>query len=341
MTPERVLLRAPNWVGDVVLSLPALRDVRRAFAGSRLDVLAQPRVAQLYAAVAEVDAVRTSRGFRADVAALRGAYELALLFTNSFGTALVAARAGIPERWGYAREGRGFLLTRAPRVPAAARGHSEAEYYRLLLRGLGLPVSEAVDAHLDCPPEWAARGRGLLGDDGGAGFVGLSAGAFFGGAKRWLPERFAAVGELLARETGAGIVLLGSPGERPLAEHVAAGMPRARVVNLCGATDLAGLVGVIAGLRLLVSGDSGPMHVAAALGVPVAAVFGPTDWRETAPLGGRCRLVREPVACAPCKLRECPIDHRCMRRVDVARVLEAARELMTASGATLGARPVL
>lgn len=341
MSAERLLVRAPNWVGDVVLSLPALRDVRRAFAGARLEVLASPRVAELYRAVAEVDGVRESGGLRADARALRGAFDLALLFTNSFGTALAVARAGIPARWGYARDGRGLLLTRAPRVPAAARGRSEAEYYRLLLGALGLPVSEAVDAHLDCPPEWAARGRRLVGDDDGAGFVGIGAGASFGGAKRWLPERFAAVGELLARETGAGIVLLGSPAERQLAEHVAAGLPRARVVNLCGATGLAELVGVVARLRLLVCGDSGPMHLAAALGVPVVAVFGPTDWRETAPLGERCRLVREPVACAPCKLRECPIDHGCMRGVSVDRVLGAARELLATGATRLGGRPVL
>jgi len=194
-----------------------------------------------------------------------------------------------------------------------------------MLAGVGLEVSAAPDTSLACPPDWAERARALLGE---GVVIGLAAGAAFGGAKRWIGERFAAVGDALARETGARVVFVGGPGEREAARELAGSMTsRPRV--LCGETGLAELLGVISRLRLLVCNDSGPMHLAAALGTPVAAVFGPTDWRETAPRGARARVLRaEGVPCAPCKLRECPVDHACMRGVDAATVARAAAGLL-------------
>jgi len=333
MPIDRLLIRAPNWMGDVVLSLGAVRDLRRNFPSARVEVLARPALADLYRAVAEVDAVSVTDIFREDVRTIRaGRYDAAALLTNSFGTALQAFLARVPERWGYATDGRGPLLTRRARVPAEVRGHSEVYYYRAMLAGVGLEVTASPDVTLRCPEEWSARGAALLGDGGegpGAGpWVGITPGAAFGSAKRWMPERYSAVGDLLARREGARVAILGARGERPLADAVAAGM-RAPARNLCGETTTAEMVGVLKHLGVLVTGDSGPMHVAAALGVPVVAVFGPTDWRETAPRGDRHRVVREPVHCSPCKLRECPIDHRCMTRISADRVLDEARALLT------------
>ena len=342
MPIERLLIRAPNWMGDVVLSLAAVRDLRRNFPAARIEVLARPGVVDLYRAVGEIDAVGSTGGFRDDVRAIQaGTYDAVALLTNSFGTALQARLAGVPERWGYATDGRGPLLTRRARVRPEVRGLSEVYYYRAMLAGVGLQVTASPDVTLRCPDEWTARGAALLGDGarGGAGpWVGFSPGAAFGSAKRWIPERYAAVGDLLARHHGARIAILGGPGERPLADTVAAGMQSA-VRNLSGETTTAEMVGVLSRLDLLVTGDSGAMHVAAALGVPVVAVFGPTDWRETAPRGERHRLVREPVHCSPCKLRECPIDHRCMTRVSADRVLDEARALLV-SGHPEASRPV-
>jgi heptosyltransferase II len=323
--PECVLVRAPNWVGDVVLSLPALRDVRRCFPTARLEVLARPSVAELYRAVPEADAVLESRGHRADMASVRGRFDLGLLLPNSFGSALVLWRAGVPERWGYATDGRGALLTRRCRVPAGVRGRSQVYYYRAMLEGLGLEVEGAPDASLACPEEWAARGRSLLGDDGP--WIGVNPGAFYGTAKRWLPERFAATADIVARRSGASVAIVGGAAERPLGEAIA-GQLRARARVLCGETTLGDLVGVLSSLRLLLTNDSGPMHLAAALGTPLVAVFGSTDWRETSPVSARARVVREEVECAPCLLRECPIDHRCMTRVGVEQVAAAALELV-------------
>jgi heptosyltransferase-2 len=342
MPIDRLLIRAPNWMGDVVLSLAAVRDLRRNFPAARIEVLARPGVADLYRAVAEVDAVGVTGAFRDDVRTMAaGAHDAVALLTNSFGSALQAFMARVPTRWGYDTDGRAALLTRWARVPAGVRGQSEVYYYRAMLAGLGLEVTASPDVTLRCPEEWSARGAALLGDDDGrAGgpWVGFAPGASFGSAKRWIPERYSAVGDRLARREGARIVILGTPGERPLADGVAAGM-RAPARNLCGETTTAEMVGVLGNLGLLVTGDSGPMHVAAALGVPVVAVFGPTDWRETAPRGERHRLVREPVYCSPCKLRECPIDHRCMTRISADRVLDEARAVLAAArgGAALPA----
>jgi heptosyltransferase-2 len=325
--PERVLVRAPNWVGDVVLSLPALRDVRRLLPAARLEVLARPWVADFYRAVAGVDAVLESRGHGPDVAAVRGRFDLGLLLPNSFGSALVLWRAGVKERWGYATDGRGLLLTRRCRVGAGVRGRSQVYYYRAMLEGLGLAVEGEPDASLACPEAWAARGAALLGD--GGPWIGVNPGAFFGTAKRWLPGRFAAAADLVARRVGAKVAVVGGPAERELGEAVAATL-RAPARVLCGDTSLGELVGVLSRLRLLLTNDSGPMHLAAALGTPLVAVFGSTDWRETAPFSPRARVVREETACAPCLLRECPIDHRCMTRVEVDRVVAAAQELLAA-----------
>jgi heptosyltransferase-2 len=322
---ERIVVRAPNWVGDVVLSLPAIRDLRRNFPRARLTVLARPWVADLYRPVTEVDEVQESREFGKDVDWLKGAFDLGVLLPNSFGSALTLWQAGVPERFGYATDGRGPLLTRAVPVSGDVRGRSQVYYYRWMLAGLGLHVSGAPDASLRCPGEWSRRAAEKLGDDGP--WVGLNPGAFYGTAKRWLPERYAAVADLVARRTGAKVAIVGGPAERSLGEAVAR-MMRTPARLLSGETTLGELVGVLSRLRLLLTNDSGPMHLASALGVGVVAVFGSTDWRETSPAAGRYRLVREPVYCSPCLLRECPIDHRCMRRVSVERVAGAALEML-------------
>jgi len=323
----RIVVRAPNWLGDVVLSLPAVRDLRRNLPGAGVTVLARPSVAELYRAVPEVDEVVISAGVRADAAALRGRHDLGILLPNSFGSALALALARVPERWGWSTDARGLLLTRAAPVPAQIRGQNQVYYYRAMLAAMGLDVSSPPQTSLSCPPAWDARAAELLDHAAAGGWIGVSPGAHFGSAKRWLPERFAAVAQRLAAESGAGVAVLGAPSERALTAQVAAQV-KAPVADLGGRTTLSELVGVLGRLRLLITNDSGAMHVAAALGTPVVAVIGPTDWRETAPVGRAHRLLREPVHCSPCLLRECPIDHRCMRRVTVSRVADEARGLL-------------
>lgn len=325
MTPERIVVRAPNWLGDVVLSLAALRDVRRRFPAARLEVLARRSVADVYGAVAEVDGVHTSACFRDDVERLRGKFDLAILLPNSIGSALVPWWARVPERWGFATDGRWPLLTRAARVPGSLRGRSQVYYYRAMLAGVGLDIGAPPETALVCPDDWREGVRRRLGDKR---WIAISPGAAYGTAKRWIPERFAAAADALAAERDAEVLVLGAGSERALGQWIGARLTgRAHV--LCGETTLPELVGILAQSDVLLTNDSGTMHVGAALGRPVVAIFGPTDWRETAPVGPRARLVREPVHCTPCLLRECPIDHRCMTRVEVDRVVATARELMS------------
>lgn len=321
----------------MLLSLGALRDLRRNFPTSRIDVLARAWVGTLYEAIAEVDSIHESTSTWSDSKRLAGVYDVALLLPNSAATALPPFLARVPERWGYATQGRRALLTRSASPPAALKGRSQVYYYRAMLAGLGLTVAAHPDVSLTCPPEWQALGARLL-DTCSTGeaarttsasrWVGLNPGAYFGGAKRWPAERYAALGDALNREWGTCTVIIGGAAERLLGQAIATCM-RSPSTVLCGQTDLRSLTGVMKCLSLLVTNDSGPMHLAAALGTPLVAVFGPTDWRETAPWGQAEHVVRVATSCAPCGLRECPIDHHCMTRVSVDMVVDRAREALS------------
>jgi heptosyltransferase-2 len=344
MIAGRVLVRATNWVGDAVMSLPALRALRAAFPGAHLSVLARPWVAELYRRERAPDELildtaargpgdwagkwRTARELR------RRGFDCAVLFPNSFEAALVVRLAGIPCRIGYRRDGRGPLLTRA--VPVPRRGEipaHEAYYYLELLRRAGildsLPDVETIELDRRTDALRAGRERlAALGFDGEV--IGVSPGAAFGPAKRWMPERFAEAAGLVAAKRGAVIALFGSAVERELCEQIAGRIRRmgGKAFNLAGETTLGEFVELAAACSLFLSNDSGAMHVASALAVPTVAVFGPTDPWATGPKGPRVRLVREPLDCSPCKLRTCPIDHRCMRRIPAEAVAQAALELL-------------
>ena len=317
-TPSRVVIRAPNWLGDVVLSLPAVRDVRRAFPQARLCVLARPSVAPLYEAVPEVEAVVAAKGFWEEISVLRGGFDLAILLPNSIGTALTALIAGVPQRWGYATQGRGLFLTRSAPVPGSVRGRSQVHYYRAMLAAMGLPTSDALDTSLAPPQAWQDAGRALIGP---GRFLGIAPGAAKGSAKQWPPERFAAAADRLSGELKADTVLLGSAADAGAADAVALAM-KSPSKNLCGRTDLRAFVGVVACLDGLVANDSGAMHIGAALGVPTVGVFGPTNPDETHPVGRRAAFLRGVAECTPCKYATCPIDHRCMTSVSPASVVE-------------------
>lgn len=316
--PSRIAIRAPNWLGDVVLSLPAVRDIRSAFPEAKISVIARPSVAALYEAVPEVDAVLEAKGLGGEVEVLRAGFDLALLLTNSFGTALAPFLAGVPERWGYATQGRSVLLTRRAPVPANIRGRSQVHYYRAMLAAMGLPASDALDTSIAPPPAWKDAGRALLGP---GRFFGIAPGAAKGSAKQWPPERFAAAADRLSSELGARAVLLGSAADAGAADAVAKAV-KSPATNLCGKTDLRAFVGLVSCLDGLVANDSGAMHVGAALGIPTVGVFGPTNPEETHPVGRRAAFVRGVAECSPCPHATCPIDHRCMTSVTPAAVVD-------------------
>jgi heptosyltransferase-2 len=255
-------------------------------------------------------------------------FEMAILLQNAFEAAAVAWVARIPERVGYDRDGRGFLLTKAVTVPPP-RTH-ERFYYLELLHQAGIidrmPESDAI--RLDGAA--AARAVGLerfrahgMGDT----IVGVSPGAAYGSAKRWLPERFAEAASRVARELGASVAVFGSAAERDVCQQVARAVT-VPVHNFAGKTTLREYIELAAACRVYLTNDSGPMHIASALGLPTVAVFGATDHVTTGPTGPLARVVRENVECSPCLKRECPIDHRCMTRVNAERVALVALDLV-------------
>jgi lipopolysaccharide heptosyltransferase II len=297
------------------MSLPAIRAAREAFPHAHLAVLARPWVADLYAREPAIDRVIVYPGRRwSFIRQLRAErFDCAILLQNAFEAALVACLAGIPRRIGYARDGRGWLLTDAIPVPLAGEiPRHERFYYLELLRRAGiigqLPQSEAIRLS-----GWGS---------GGGETIGISPGAAYGNAKRWLPERFAAA----ALRLGGPVAVFGSAAERPLCETVAEAIRHGggTVHNYAGETSLAQFIEMAAACRLFLTNDSGAMHIASALGVPTVTVFGATDHTTTGPTGPLARVVRQPVECSPCLLRECPIDHRCMTRVTVEQVVDAA-----------------
>lgn len=342
---SRLVVRPPNWLGDAVLALPAMAAVRRQFPDAVLTVAATGAVAALFCADTDVrpDEILTLPQDHSDtVQTLRnGRFDLGILFPNSFRSAWQLRRAGVPERWGHATSARGWLLTRRPqRTQHTGPRRHHIDYYRDLARGLGLPVDDALPR---VAASAAARRQAavLLGvPDGQAADTGrivtLAPGAAYGQAKQWPPARVAALMAKLVREQDAQCVLVGAAHDRDagrvierwLRDHAPDVAPGVR--NVIGRTDIGVLIGIAARSRVCVTNDSGVMHVAAATGRPVVAVFGPTDEQVTRPVGavGRADVLTADVFCRPCHLRDCPIDHRCMTRITVDRVHAAvARHL--------------
>jgi heptosyltransferase-2 len=336
---SRVLVRATNWLGDAVMSLPAIRAVRGVFPHAHIGVVARPWVADLYARETAIDRVipytaqhgwRAKRDFAARLAGEH--FDGAILLQNAFDAALITWLAGIPERIGYNRDGRGLLLTKRISVPEPGEiPRHERFYYLELLRRAGMierfPESREIRMEgIDATRDGGAACLSALEIAGPV--IGISPGAAYGNAKRWLPDRFAEVARR-CRPTATAVLVFGSQAERPLAEEVIGSLRGSGMEtrNLAGATTLREFIDLASVCRLYLTNDSGAMHVASALGVPTVAVFGATDDTTTGPTGPLARVVREHAECSPCLLRECPIDHRCMTRVTADRVVSVAQEL--------------
>ena len=336
----RLLVLAPNWLGDAIMALPAIADLRRHYPGAALTLAARRPLAALASMVPGVDAsmpldgrggARVITALRGDIDRVReGRFDAALLLPNSFHAALLAYRARIPQRWGYRADLRTPLLTRAVPKPRVARLH-QAEYYQHLTRGLGIASGPLV-AEVRVDEARRAGADRLLREHGwdGSPLVGIAPGAADGWAKRWPPERMGALAARLAHEAGASVVNVGASADRDTVDTVvrtagAAGAGAGAVIDLAGKTDLPALAGVLSRCRAFVSNDSGAMHLAAAVDVPVIGIFGPTREWATSPLPGpraiQTAIVHTDVSCRPCMLRTCPIDHRCMTRIAVEDVM--------------------
>ena len=340
--PRRIVALVPNPVGDAVMFTPALRAIRARFPDSELSLFARPAPAAVltpnpWAAAVIVDPGRLWAGARALRA---GGFDLAVLGPNSFRSAVLARVAGIPHRAGYNRQGRGWLLTEKvppPRTDDGALAIVPAiDYYLALVRALGCAGGDRR-MELAVSDEDRRRADAMLAGGGGPVVV-LNPGAAFGPSKMYPPERFAAVADELVRTRGARIVISVAPSERAVGEQVAAAMRAEPAVNLAGMSGTLGLVkALIARAAVVITNDTGPRHIAAALSVPVVTLFGSTDPGRTAIYYDRERIVSASVDCAPCQKKTCPLPagpdyHRCMRGVPPEMVLAAAGELLGEGG---------
>ena len=336
---KRILIRATNWVGDAVMTLPALEAVKENFPSASITVLAKPWVEPIFSKHPAVDRILTFRKgegaftgpgemIRAIRSIRKGRFDLAILFQNAFEAALLAYMGGVKYRIGYGTDGRGFLLTHKIMQSDEVLKVHQSVYYLSILRAMGwdaksrnpaIYVSQedkgSADRILDIE---GIKERDLL--------VGLSPGAIFGGAKRWSPERFAEIGDRAVEEWGARVLIFGSGREKEICSHVCSSMVH-QPLNFCGRTSLNVAMGLISRCILFATNDSGLMHISAALGVPTVAIFGPTDFVATGPAGPKTMIVKHETECAPCLKPECPTDHRCMLRIKSEEVWEAMERL--------------
>jgi len=338
-----IVVRVPNWIGDAVMCLPALMDLRDHFPHAKITILARPTIGEMLSGHPGVDEVMIyahQSEHKGLIGLLnlvrlvrRKQFDRAVLFQNAFEAAVIAWAAGIPSRIGYATDGRKWLLSESAPRPDRTPLHHTRYYQRLVMtithsagkdRAPQLFLSpEGKSGCVRKFPDVFAPSDGML--------IGINPGSVYGSAKRWMSERFAEVGDMLVERITkecsgtppARCVLIGGKGEEVLGQNISRRM-RYKPMVLSGKTTIQELMGVLSRCSLLVTNDTGPMHVAQALGVPVTAVFGSTDPRTTGPHGQAQGVVKAAVRCAPCLLRACPIDHRCMTQVSVEQVVEVA-----------------
>lgn len=335
------MVRGANWVGDAVMTVPALRELRRLLPRAHITLATRPWAEGIFAGADFLEDILVLEETKGTTrAVLREArrwrarrFDLTIIFPNAFAAGLVAALARIPSRLGYGTQGRGPLLTHRIRVPEWRAKRHEVFYYLNLVAELerllyGTTTVEEREPLLTLPVSEPRVGeaRGLLREYGarpGRTLVALCPGSTNSRAKRWPAERFAALADMLTERAGADIVLVGAREELDITEEVARLM-RGRPVVLTGRTDLAQTAAVLRAADLLVTNDTGPAHVAAAVGCPVVVIFGPTNPETTRPFSTLAAVVRRPPDCAPCMLRDCPIDHRCMTAISAEEVFERA-----------------
>ena len=341
----KILVRAPNWVGDAVMCIPALETIRRSRSGDEILILARPAVADLLAGqpfadrILEYDYRGRHRGWLGREALVRElrreTFGAAVLFQNAFEAAWLSWRAGIPQRVGYARDARGPLLTKAIRVPQAGEiPRHESHYYMEMLRRAGWIETrgEIGPIRLLIPEAAAQAAESALQKAGatpGAWRCAIAPGASYGAAKCWPPEKFAALADRLISECGTDVIFFGTSGEKDIAARILSAMKR-RAISLVGDTSMRELAALFSACSVFIGNDSGAMHVAAAAGLPVIGIFGSTDPEGTSPVTAQFTLIREAPSCSPCFLRRCPVDHRCMTRIAVESVFSAVRLLRRA-----------
>lgn len=340
---RRVLIRGTNWVGDALMTTPAVAAIRHNFPNARISMLVVPWVLDLFIHNPHIDEVipyfREGRhkGFQGKLALVRELkerkFDLSILLQNAFEAALLTWGASIPRRVGYNTDLRGPLLTQAVALRPEYKKMHQTEYYLAMIRDLGLEVSD-LDMVLPVPEEYNSKIIQRLKEYGfeGSPLIVLAPGATYGSAKMWPGKRFSLLAAEVVRHWGARLIILGSGQEKGVGNDIVRSVGRDAAVNLCGATSLLEAAAWIRQATLVISNDSGLMHMAAALSKPQLAIFGPTDRSTTGPRNNRAVIISHETACAPCLKVRCPIDHRCMESITVEEVFEGVGQMLSTSG---------
>lgn len=332
----KIVVRTPNWIGDTILALPAIENLKKNFPQAQIwmatiervkDLFTSPDSAEGIISLPNLTELRNLRDFTQKLKEFD--FDIGLLLTNSFSSAFLFYLAKIPERWGYQSDGRGILLTKGVPLKEEEDSCHQVNYYLDLISGLGLRTRQLeINLPLYQEEKEAARKKLLsLSLDLSRPLIILSPGAYYGPAKRWPASHFAGLATLFQKRKAAEIIIVGSSDEIELGESVASFMKKKPVI-FTGKTTLRELLGLISQAALFVTNDSGPMHMANALKVPVVAIFGPTNPKVTGPFQQPSTIIKKDVACWPCSYRKCPYDHRCMMRIEPEEVFEISQNFL-------------
>lgn len=331
--PLRIIIRMPNWLGDAVMGTPLIADSRRQWPDAKITAMCTHSLAPLLAgnphlnevfAFSKPNEFRRREEKRQIISRLRqGSYDFGILLPNSFSSAWLFWRGHVKKRIGFASDGRRFLLTQAIPFPKERGKEHLVITYKRLLAPLGIPLSDTPPELFVTEEEREAARQLLLQYHipKEAKVVGVNAGAAFGTAKCWLPERFREVAQKLLQNPHVHLLFFGDQAGSALVRSICEGLPE-RAVNLAGKTSLRELIALIERCHVLLTNDSGPMHIAAALKTPLVALFGSTSDVATGPYG-HGTVIHKHVECSPCYRKVCPIDFRCMKRIETEEVYQA------------------
>jgi heptosyltransferase-2 len=334
---DRILIRGTNWIGDAILTLPAVASIRVTYPKAHIAMLVKPVVADIYKIFSDLDEIiiyenefdNPTGVFRLARMLRQKKIDAAILLQNAIEAAIIALAAGIPLRAGFDSDARGLLLTHRIRRTDEVKKVHQIDYYMEMVKALGcLPV--AREMHMETKIN-ILEARNVLRKfipEEKKNIIGIAPGAIYGPAKRWFPDRFAEVAERLSAKFSAQVIIMGSKSDGETAQEVQE-PARVRFINLAGKTTLREAIYLISQCRLFISNDSGLMHIAGSLNVPTVAVFGSTNPITTAPAGNKSVIVRHEVSCSPCLKKICPTDFRCMELISVEEVFRIAEKLMT------------
>ena len=333
--PARLLVRSTNWIGDAVMTTPAIRTIKENYPDTEITLMALPWVSDVFAFCPHIDRIFTydkegrHKGLSGRILLARDLrrekFDGAILLQNAFEAALITTLARIPARGGYTTDGRSLLLTHGVKKPADIDQKHQVHYYQQMLAGLGLRTGPD-ELELFVSPQKLDRAREALthafGVGGRVSVVGLNPGAAYGPAKRWPAEKFGELAKMLHEQTKCIVLVFGTKADSHTATMIQQALPdRKRFMDLTGKTDLATAIAYIACCDGFVTNDSGLMHVAAAVNTPLVALFGSTDHIATGPYNKRAVVLRKSLPCSPCRKTHCPEKHfACMEKISAAEV---------------------